>query len=207
MSEIRTHRITWKGENPREHEIMEALEDVAEESDETIQKRFSGCWTEWDYRRLHMAKVSRRWPETVFTLEYQGKRIDDRARELYRNGLVQTEEAAWGGGEFDPQKAVPGGPGTMTFDMLDRTSLRDHPGFQCGGMESGFSELEQIHFRDDTGGIVDPAELWYAELVDDEYAIQGSGFLCEDCLKAAGLTREGRPTLLEEMARRARAAA
>ena len=202
MSEIRTHRITWAEDSPREDEVQQALEDINEGDENVIRERIGGLWVDWPHHQLHMAKLSLRWPEVIFTLEYQGEDIGDRARERYRNGACHRDEAAWRDEEFNPKRAEPAGIGRLTFAMMDRTPVPDHPGFQCSGADSGFHDLESVHFGDDMGAIKEPGELWYAELVDEEYAMEGSGFLCEDCLKAVGLTSDGRPSLVEEMARR-----
>lgn len=203
-NEIRIHRLDWTGEEIREADIRETLLEVTEDSLEEIQERIDGCWTAWPQRTKQVAALSRKWPGERFVMECQGMELKDRFREHYRNGQVQREEFRWSQDGFDPDRpAEPGGPGTLGMEKLHRTSLPEHPGFQCSGAGSGFDQLEAVHFQDDTGAIRDPGELWYAELVDDEYAIEGCGFLCSECLEAAGIRPEGRPTLLEEMARRA----
>ena len=205
MSEIRIHRLTWVVVPPTEGEVNEALAKIMESDKEAeISDRLHGCWAEWDHHKKHLAALSREWPGTTFTLEYQGIQLPDRHREQHRNGRVQHEDLHWENTGFDPDKPdTGGGPGTMEFGKLNRTSLPEHPGFRCSGAEAGFDELESVHFQDDTGAIFEPEDLWYAELVDEEYQIEGSGFLCQACLEAAGLTAAGRPTLLEEMDRRA----
>ena len=207
MSETRTHGLTWMGEPPTGSEIRQALLELTEDDLKEINDRLDGCWTEWPNHTKQMAAVSRMWPDTTFTLEYQGIRLGDRHREQHRNGRVQHEDLRWKNTGFDPEKpATPGGPGTLDFGKLHRTSLPEHPGFQCAGLECGFNELESVHFQDDTGGICGPEVLWYAELADEEYQIEGSGFFCLSCLEAAGLTPEDRPTLFAVMMERAQKA-
>ena len=137
-----------------------------------------------------------------------------KTREYYRNGHMHTVFPTNEFPELNPadlkpvprftpggDREGPEGTGTHPSTRLHRTPLPEGR-LRCDGADCGFTDLENVHFTDGRDHEDQPEDLYYAELADQEYQMEGSGFFCSWCLEEAGLTREGRTTLLEEMERR-----
>ena len=203
MNEHRNHSLHWTGQPAGLEEVIQAIQEMDPGSERHVRRVLNGTREPWTHRRILMARMSRRWPETVFTLESQGRLGRNRTVEHYQNGLVQTETQT-GVPPFRPEALRPPGPGTNGMGRIGRTPLRDRP-LRCSGTDSNWPDLEDVHFQDDRDTPEpEPNGLWYAELEDDEFQVEGSGFLCLDCLHALGLEPQGRPTLEEETERRDR---
>ena len=81
-------------------------------------------------------------------------------------------------------------------------SVADIPGFmrkgppahyRCESADFGAEKTSDVHFRDDDGGFLRPADLYYAELV--EFDTECSGFFCQTCIERFGKKHGHRPTL------------
>ena len=189
-NENNCYQISWEGLPDRQW-LQEALENVSGLEPQSVRRIIEGEVQQWPNRRTNMARMSRDWPDVVFTIDILNY------REYYRNGLVQEVSSILAFPDFCPDDLrEPTGIGTLSTANLARTSLPD-PRFRCEGAECGFQDLEDIHFTDDRDHEDQPEDLYYAELVDEEYAMETRGFFCLECLKTAGLQPEGRPTLTE----------
>ena len=65
--------------------------------------------------------------------------------------------------------------------------------YRCESMFLGPNKTEDVHFRDDEGGFLRPADLYYADLTEDDATC--SGFFCETCIERFGKKHGHRPTL------------
>ena len=65
--------------------------------------------------------------------------------------------------------------------------------YRCDSVDFGLEETSDIHFRDDDGGFLRPADLYYADL-SDEHTVS-RGFFCESCIERFGKKHGHRPTL------------
>ena len=90
-----------------------------------------------------------------------------------------------------------------TRSMADnKRSIADIPGlmgqgpqayYRCESTYFGPDKTEDVHFRDEDGGFLRPADLYYADLTEEETTF--SGFFCETCIERFGKKHGHRPTL------------
>ena len=207
MTQLNTHSLTWDTSYPNRQSLLDRLEYITELPVSELEAILNGRPDPWHHRQQDLGKLSRDYPQTLFTLEVQGPSVGDLGREYYQDGLVHAVRAeppafpAFNEAEL----GLPRGVGTNSTSNLERTLLPDND-CRCQGADSGFMDLETIHFLDDRDDLEEASSLYYAELDDPEYQISASGFFCESCLRAAGITPEGRTTLFQEIQKRARAA-
>ena len=81
-------------------------------------------------------------------------------------------------------------------------SVADIPGFmdkgppafyRCESVDFGAEKTSDVHFRDEDGGFLRPADLYYAELTEEPTTC--SGFFCQTCIERFGKKHGHRPTL------------
>ncbi len=199
MNQNNCHRLTWDI-GPDQQQVLDALEEYTGFSIPAIQEILEGEAQDWPYRQVNMARLSREWPETVFALDILGPQEEQQAREYYRNGHMHTVFSINAFPELNPGdlKPLPMFAGSGQTSKLHTTPMPEGR-LRCDGAECGFTGLENVHFTDGRDHEDQPEDLYYAELIDQEYQMECSGFFCSWCLEAAGLTPEGRTTLLEEM--------
>ena len=65
--------------------------------------------------------------------------------------------------------------------------------YRCDSVDLVVEETSDVHFRDDEGGFLRPADLYYADLSDEEMVVRG--FFCETCIERFGKKHGHRPTL------------
>ena len=67
--------------------------------------------------------------------------------------------------------------------------------YRCESTFFGPNKTEDVHFRDDEGGFLRPADLYYAELTEEETETTYRGFFCATCIERFGKKYGHRPTL------------
>ena len=75
------------------------------------------------------------------------------------------------------------------------------PSFRCAGADSIIEQLYGNHPEDEYAH-QGAANLFYANIRDDDYQQETSGFFCKDCLEAYDLMTDERPTLLSAIRER-----
>ena len=75
------------------------------------------------------------------------------------------------------------------------------PSFRCAGADSSIEHLYEIHPEDENAhqGATD---LFYADIIDEEYQQEASGFFCNECLEKYDLIADERITLLSAIRER-----
>ncbi len=124
MSYQTIYRLEWKEENPTANEVARALALTGEtgSQDQRLAGLFSDAAalekeaallkqiiegddeTTWYEHEADVSRVSRLWPEVVFTLYLNGEDSKDFSVEYHRNGKVHREPGEIVYGEFDPEK-------------------------------------------------------------------------------------------------------
>ena len=214
------HRLSWEESYPDLEDVTAALEYAGDYYPAEAAAILGSEPHSWHNRQRHMGKLSTAFPKTVFTLDVTPEAQDAPTgeagldtpapfREYYRNGLVQAAGSlnppGFNPDEFNPDELTKTqGVGTQGTGKLQETPIPDNI-YRCGGLDSGFPDLEAIHFTDGRNDEEQPDELYYAELLDEEYQTWAAGFFCTWCLRAAGLEAQDRPTLQEEIDRRSQA--
>ena len=70
--------------------------------------------------------------------------------------------------------------------------------YPCCGEDSNMERQAEIHPRGQD--MHHPAgELFYAEIIDEEFQMEARGFFCEPCLRAYDLSRHERTSLAERL--------
>ena len=78
-------------------------------------------------------------------------------------------------------------------EVLDRVSH-----FFDAGLDFGTEVLDSVlHFFDE--GYCEAKDLYRASLVDEEMAVEGTGYYCKDCLEKMGFSTEGRETVAKRL--------
>ena len=75
------------------------------------------------------------------------------------------------------------------------------PTFRCAGADSSIEHLYEIH-PEDQNTHQGAANLFYADIIDEEYQQEASGFFCKECLEAYDLIADERMTLLSAIRER-----
>ena len=109
------YQLIWDEENgPSMDEAAAAMAEIAEGSTpgQSDFERQRGAWAEilqgdpavrWYQNEQDMRQLSKRWPETLFTLEKAGE-LGDQSRAYHRNGLMQEVTGEIHYPPFDPSK-------------------------------------------------------------------------------------------------------
>ena len=210
MNQHWNHKLSWERAPTSLGEITQALGETAGTSPGCFDEILAGNQEWWPGRQNQMARMSTRWPNTIFVLDLQptSGMDDPPIREYYWNGLVQAVAAELVFPRFNPREMEePQKLATQDKGGIRQTALPEHPE-RCQGPDSGFHQLEEVHFLDSIPGMIvepiPPEELFYTELDDPDCRLTGSGFFCMECLQTAGTTPAGRITLQQEMERRGR---
>ena len=124
MSYQTVYQLEWKEETPTVNEVARAIALAQPDSGLGQQRaRLNGqstaldgeseCWeqiiegggeTSWYQHEADVSRVSRLWPEVVFTLYLNGEDSKDFSVEYHRNGKVHREPGEIVYAEFDPEK-------------------------------------------------------------------------------------------------------
>ena len=102
MSYVIRHKLSWDTEPPTEKEMMSHIAVALGTSPDHAERITGGGErNSWQNREEHLTAISRKWPETRFTVTCLGE--DDLAwTEFYRDGKTYTEDQPVP--EFDPAK-------------------------------------------------------------------------------------------------------
>ena len=73
MSYYTAHNLHWEGKSPTEEEITAMLAPMMEISEDEACSAINGENTKWYESEQHITALSKRWPETIFTLEELGE--------------------------------------------------------------------------------------------------------------------------------------